>query len=98
MKTEIIQSLTESFEVHAHFTEDVEYWFARDLQHLLDYSDWRNFLNTVTKAKISCETSGNAISDHFIDVNKTINMPKGATKDIDDIMLTRFACYIQGWL
>jgi len=94
MKTEVIQSLTESFESYAHFTENVEYWFARDLMSLLGYSDWRNFLNAVAKSKISCESSGNAVSDHFVDVNKTIDMPKGAKKDIDDIMLTRFACYL----
>ncbi|MBM2817327.1 MAG: damage-inducible protein [Ignavibacteria bacterium] len=94
MKTEIVKSLTGSFENHAHIIEDVEYWFARDLQILLGYTEWRNFLNTVAKAKISCETSGHAVSNHFVDVNKTINMPKGATKDIDDIILTRFACYL----
>jgi DNA-damage-inducible protein D len=94
MKTEIIQSLTDTFESSAHFTDDIEYWFARDLQKLLEYTEWRNFLNTVSKAKISCETSGNAIVDHFVDVNKTIDLPKGAKKEIDDIMLTRFACYL----
>ena len=61
---------------------------------LLNYTEWRNFLQVVEKAKIACENSDQYVSDHFVDVNKTINMPKGATKQIDDIMLTRYACYL----
>ncbi|OGU39432.1 MAG: DNA damage-inducible protein D [Ignavibacteria bacterium GWB2_35_12] len=94
MKTEIVKSLTDSFESKAHFTDDIEYWFARDLQILLGYTQWRNFELVIEKAKISCETSNHAVSDHFADVSKTIDMPKSAKKDIDDIMLTRFACYL----
>ncbi|MFZ4464826.1 MAG: DNA damage-inducible protein D, partial [Bacteroidales bacterium] len=66
----------------------------RELQVLLDYAQWRNFLNAVEKAKQSCETTGEAVSDHFADVSKTIAMPKGATKEVADIMLTRYACYL----
>lgn len=96
MKTEQIQYLTDSFESHAQHTETgVEYWLARDIQHLLGYTEWRNFNNTaVSKAKTACELSGHAVQDHFVDVNKTITMPKGAEKDIPDIMLTRYACYL----
>ena len=96
MKTELIQTLTSTFEAHAQQTEaGVEYWLARDLQYLLGYTEWRNFSSTViSKAKIACEVSGHAVSDHFVDVNKTIAMPKGAEKVIDDLMLTRFACYL----
>jgi len=95
MKKELIQSLTDTFEDHSNTSEnDVEFWFARDLQHLLGYSEWRNFQKVIVKAKISCETSENNLSDHFVDVNKTIKMPKGAEKEIDDLMLTRFACYL----
>ncbi len=64
------------------------------MQELLGYADWRNFLNAIDKAKESCQTTGEAVSDHFVDVNKTISMPKGAEKIIDDIMLTRYACYL----
>ncbi len=67
---------------------------ARELQELLGYSEWRNFINAVNKAKDSCNTTGEEVSDHFVDVNKTIKMPKGALKDIPDIMLTRYACYL----
>ncbi|MDA3871208.1 MAG: DNA damage-inducible protein D [Candidatus Marinimicrobia bacterium] len=95
MKKEIIQSLTNSFEDHSRTTEnDIEFWFAREIQHLLGYSEWRNFYKVITKAKITCEATDNAVSDHFVDVNKTITMPKGASKEIQDIMLTRYACYL----
>lgn len=95
MKTDLIHSLTDSFEVHAQQTEGgVEFWLARDLQHLLGYSEWRNFTAVISKAKTACEVSGHAISDHFVDVNKTIQMPKGAEKEVEDIMLSRYACYL----
>jgi len=95
LKTELIQSLTTTFEGHAQQTDTgVEYWLARDLQVLLGYTEWRNFTQVITKAKIACETSGHAPNDHFVDVNKTIAMPKGAEKEVADLMLTRYACYL----
>ncbi len=95
MKREIIKSNTENFESHAQQTETgVEFWFARDLQHLLGYAEWRNFLKVVSKAKTSCEVSGNQITDHFVDVNKMVQLGSGSQREIDDIMLTRFACYL----
>ena len=95
MKTELIQNLTETFEGHAQQTENgIEYWLARDLQHLLGYSKWDNFVSVVSKARTACEVSNHKTSDHFADVGKTIQMPKGATKEVPDIMLTRYACYL----
>ena len=95
MEKELVRSLTENFESYAHKSEQVvEFWFARDLQGLLGYSEWRNFLETIEKAKIACEKAGRLISDHFVDANKTIKMPKGAEKELFDIMLTRYACYL----
>lgn len=96
MKMELIQSLTSTFEGHAQQTEGgTEFWLARDLQFLLGYAEWRNFNSTaISKARTACELSGHAVSDHFVDVNKTIAMPKGAEKVIDDLMLTRYACYL----
>ena len=94
MKKETIVWLNKTFEDSAYTQDGVEYWMARDIQKLLDYTEWRNFLLVVDKAKIACTNSGQNISDHFVDVNKTIPMPKGAEKDIPDIMLTRYACYL----
>ncbi|MEI6422044.1 MAG: DNA damage-inducible protein D [Lentisphaerota bacterium] len=95
MKTELVQALTTTFESHAQQTEGgVEYWLARDIQHLLGYSKWDNFLNVVSKAKTACEVSGHQVLDHFAEVGKTIQMPKSAEKEIPDLILTRYACYL----
>jgi len=95
MKQEIIKSLTNNFESFVKKAENgIEFWLARDLQMLLGYDKWDNFLNVISKAKNACELSGNAVNDHFADVGKTIRMPKTAEKTIPDIMLTRYACYL----
>ena len=95
MQTDVIQTLTGTFEAHAQQTETgVEYWLARDLQHLLGYDEWRNFSAVIAKAKTACDVTGHQVSDHFVDVNKTIQMPKTAEKEVPDLMLTRYACYL----
>jgi len=95
MKTELIESLTEDFEAHAQQTEGgVEFWLARDLQHLLGYTEWRNFTAVVNKAKTACEISEHPIPDHFVDVNKMVDLGSGSQRDVPDIMLTRYACYL----
>lgn len=95
MKLDIIKTLSSAFEGHSNQSESgIEFWFARDLQHLLGYSEWRNFLNVITKAKISCEAGGNNVPDHFVEINKMVNLGSGSQREIDDIMLTRFACYL----
>jgi len=95
MKTELIHSLTNDFESYAqHTITGVEFWLARDLQHLLGYTEWRNFLLVINKAKTACEVSEHAISDHFVDVNKMVDLGSGSQREISDIMLTRFACYL----
>src|SRR3990167_7599854 len=72
MKKEIIVQLNKTFEESAYAQNGVEYWMARDLQRLLDYDEWRNFLKVIDKAKLACSNSGQNVSDHFVDVNKTI--------------------------
>ncbi len=94
MEKQTIAKYNSSFEDAAYEQDGIEYWLARELQLLLGYSEWRNFLNAIVKAKESCKNTGEVILDHFVDANKTIEMPKGATKYIDDIMLTRYACYL----
>ncbi len=94
MKKELILQLRASFEGVAYEENGIEYWLARDLQELLGYSDWRNFLNAVNKAKDSCRNSQIDPDYHFVDVNKMIKLPKNASREVDDIMLTRYACYL----
>jgi DNA-damage-inducible protein D len=94
MKKEEILKLFKEFEAAASRLEGIECWSARELQHLLGYSKWENFEKVIQKAKEACKNAGNEISDHFPDVRKTIPMPKGAEKEIIDILLTRYACYL----
>lgn len=93
--SELITYSEQTFESIKHVNEyGEEYWLARELQPILEYVQWRNFAEAVERAKLSCKNSGFAIEDHFADVSKTIDMPKGAHKEIPDYMLSRYACYL----
>ena len=84
-----------SFEDIKHMDEnEIEYWYARELQLVLDYKEWRKFENVIKKAIDACENSGISAFEHFVGADKTIQMPKGATKSIKEYKLTRYACYL----
>ena len=94
MKKELITKLHASFEEHAHQQDGVEYWTARELQGLLGYNEWRNFLLVIDKAKIACQNAGQAPDDHFVDVNKMVVIGSNTSREINDLALTRYACYL----
>ncbi|NLR78955.1 DNA damage-inducible protein D [Chitinophaga eiseniae] len=94
MKKELIDALFAQFEQACYLHQEVECWSARELQPILGYLRWENFFKVIEKARISCENSGGAILDHFRDLTKTINTPKGGQRALQDFALTRYACYL----
>lgn len=94
MKKEIIEQMYSAFEQAAMDVDGVECWSARDLQQLLGYSKWENFTNVINKAKLACENVGHIVADHFPDVRKMVTLGSGSLREIDDMMLTRYACYL----
>lgn len=95
MENELKKYRKKTFDDIKHINEyGEEFWYARELQTALEYSEWRNFLNIVEKAKTTCDNSGVNTFDHFVDINKMVEIGSGAERYIDDIMLSRYACYL----
>lgn len=94
MDKDIINRLHKDFEDYVHQENGIEFWYARDLQKLLGYAKWQNFQLILEKAKLSCQSANVLISHHFADVSKLINAGKGAVREIADVKLTRYACYL----
>ncbi len=94
MKTDLIVKLLQQFEKACYSYNGIECWSARELQTILGYTQWRNFVNAIEKAKITCESSGNKASDHFADISKMVDLGSGSQRELDDFALTRYACYL----
>jgi len=94
MKLEVINSYFKEFNRFVYEADGLEFWFARDLQNLLGYSKWNNFLNVIEKAKTACFNSDVKVEDHFADTVRVIKMPNGGNKETNDMFLTRYACYL----
>jgi DNA-damage-inducible protein D len=94
MKKELIEELFQRFENARYLLNGIECWSARDLQEVFGYTDWRNFIKVIEKAKDSCRNSGMEITDHFVDANKMVGLGSGAQRNVEDIALTRYACYL----
>lgn len=91
----VIEHNEQVFENIKHINDDgQEYWLARELQPVLEYAQWRRFSEAVERAKLACKNSGFAVEDHFADVGKMVDIGSGAERQIDDIMLSRYACYL----
>jgi len=95
MEKQQIATLKNTFDEIMRTTEDgIEYWLARELQEILGYAQWRRFYEAIERAKNACGASGNEVQDHFADVGKMVGLGSGAEREIDDIMLSRYACYL----
>src|SRR3989338_2627136 len=94
MKKEIVSRLHAHFEDCVHKEDRVEFWYARELQVLLGYGKWENFENVINKAKIACGQAGQSVADHFPDVKKMVELGSGSQREIEDMRLTRYACYL----
>ncbi|GHV26182.1 hypothetical protein AGMMS4952_05680 [Spirochaetia bacterium] len=94
MKKEQIEELFLQFESICYIFNEIECWSARELQNVLGYAKWENFTKVIEKAKTACKTSGINSTDHFPELRKMVEIGSGTQREIDDIALTRYACYL----
>jgi DNA-damage-inducible protein D len=94
MKKELITELFEKFERACYVYDGIECWSARDLQEIFAYAEWRNFLKVIDKAKDAAINAGGDTKNHFVDANKMVALGSGSQREIDDVALTRYACYL----
>lgn len=93
--SDLVKYSEQTFESIKHVNEyGEEYWLARELQSVLEYAQWRRFSDAIERAKLACKNSGFAVEDHFADVGKMVDIGSGAERQIDDVMLSRYACYL----
>ena len=94
MKKELISELFQQFEAAKQQNESVEFWSARDIQSILGYAQWKNFEKVVEKAKSACENAGAEVKNHFAEFGKMVDIGSGVSREINDVALTRYACYL----
>jgi len=94
MQKELLDELFNKFEAACYHIDGVECWSARELQTILGYAKWQNFILVIEKAKQACINVGGMVQDHFTDVSKMVEIGSGTKRPIDDVALTRYACYL----
>ena len=94
MEKKMIINYKNRFDEIRHEENGVEFWYARELMHLLGYSRWQNFENVVSKAEVACVNNGITVENHFAEASKIVTLGSGANREVEDYMLTRYACYL----
>lgn len=94
MEKKLIMNYKKKFDEIRHKENGIEFWYARELMQLLDYSKWQNFENVLSKARLACANNGITVEDHFADISKMVTLGSGENREVDNCMLTRYVCYL----